>query len=551
MLGYPASGFVDRNIDPAYRSHYYSLFFQDDFKVSRTFTLNLGLRWDYETPSKERFNRMIREFNREIASPIASKVTGLNLKGGVVYADGDGTSAMAFNPKRMNFQPRIGFAWTMAPKLVMRGGYGLSMLGAQAFGPSTGYSQSTSLVASQDGNLTPAASLSDPFPTSIYPNGLLQAVGNSLGQSTNLGQAVTAQYLDRPLPYSQQFSFGFQRELPAGMVADVSYVGNLTRRLPINMPLNFIPLAELEKLPVAQRSAYFNEKIANPMTGLLPNSGLNSATVVRQQLLYAYPQYTQVTLQQVPAGKQDYHGLQTRLTRRFSDGFMFQAAYTFGKTLEQMNVLNNQDINLGDMTTTKLEKRLWDYDMPHKFSIQGIYELPFGKGRRFASSSNAIANGFIGGWNLSGQWLVQSGFIMNFPHAGPLQSGSAKWSDAQREQVARNAGRDYWDVSYDKWFDTSLFPKQAQAAFTSKNFPTRFPDVRAQGANSVELSIYKQFMFKERVRWQIRADAYNAFNHPWFGQPQSVAVTNARFGYLNADMNNETRIISLVMKILF
>lgn len=551
MLGYPISGFVDRNIDPAYRSQYYSLFFQDDFKVSRNFTVNMGLRWDYESPSTERYNRMIRAFDRNVASPIAGQVQGLTLKGGVVYAQGDGDAAMAFDPKKMNFQPRIGFAWTLAPKTVMRGGYGLSTLGQQVFGPSTGYSQSTPLVASQDGNLTPASSLSDPFPASIYPGGLLQPVGNSQGLATNLGLAVTAQYLDRPLPYSHQFSVGFQRELPAGMVADVSYVGNLTRRLPVNLPLNFIPLAELEKLPVSQRSAYFNERVPNPMAGLLPNSGLNSATIVRQQLLYAYPQYTQVTLQSVPIGKQDYHGLQTRLTRRFANGFMFQAAYTWGKTLEQASQLNNQDINLSDLTQTKLEKRLWEYDMPHKFSIQSIYELPFGKGKPFGSSSNAIVNGFLGGWNISGQWLVQSGFLLPFPNAAPLGVGSAKWNDDQRLQAAKAAGRDYWDVSYDKWFDTSMFPKQAQAAFTSRNFPTRFPDVRAQNANSVELSVYKQFVIKERVRWQIRADAYNAFNHPWFGQQQSVDVTNSRFGYLNADMNNETRIISLVMKILF
>ncbi|MFN7923424.1 MAG: TonB-dependent receptor [Bryobacteraceae bacterium] len=551
MLGYPSSGFVDRNIDPAYRHHYYSLFVQDDFKISPKFTLNLGLRWDYETPAKERFNRMIREFDRNAASPIAAQAAGLNLKGGVVYATGSGVTAMAFNPSRRNIQPRVGFAWTVAPKTVLRGGYGLSTLGQQVYGPSTGFSQSTSLVSSTDGNLTPAATLGDPFPAAIYPNGLLKAVGNSLGLSTNLGQGVTAQYLDRPLPTSQQFSLGFQRELPVGMVADVSYVGNITRKLPVNVPLNFLSRAELERLPVAQRSAYFTERIANPMAGLLPNSGINTATVVRQQLLYAYPQYTQVTLQSVPFGRQDYHGLQTRLTRRFATGFMFQAAYTWGKTIEGISVLNNQDIDLGNLRNTKPERRLWDYDIPHKFSIQGIYELPFGKGRRFASGSGSVMNNIIGGWNVSGQWLVQSGFIINFPNAAPIAAGSAAWSNSQRADVAKAAGRSYWDVSYDKWFDTSKFPRQAQAAFTLRDFPTRFPDVRAQGANSVELSLYKQFTIKERVKWQIRADAYNAFNHPWFGQPQSVDVTNARFGYLNADMNNETRIIALVMKVLF
>lgn len=551
LLGYPISGSVDRNIDPAYRSHYYGLFIQDDFKISRTLTINLGLRWDYETPAAERFDRMVRTFDVTAASPIASKVSGLSLKGGLVYAGVGGQSRYAFDPKRMNFQPRVGFAWQFRPKWVARGGYGLSMLGQSTFGPATGFSQSTPLVASMDGNLTPAASLSDPFPASVYPNGLLTAIGASQGLATNLGQGVSGQFVDRPLPRSHQFSLGFQRELPWAMVGDVSYVGNLTRKLPVSQGMNFIPRAELEKLPVAQRAAYFNERIANPMAGLLPNSGINTATVTRSQLLYAFPQYTQVTLVDTPIGRQDYHSLQSRLTRRFANGLMLQGAYTWSKTLEAVSVLNSQDIDVSNPLNTALEKRLYQYDIPHKFTIQGIYELPFGKGKPFASSVNPIVNGLVGGWNISAQYAVQSGFIMDFPNAANLAARSAKLTNDQRTALAKAAGRDRWDVSYDKWFDTTLFPKTAQAAFTLRDFPTRFPDVRAQGVKSAEISVYKQFLIKERVKWQIRADAYNAFNHPWFGQPASVNVTDSRFGQLNADMNNETRIISLVMKIIF
>lgn len=551
LLGYPSGGRVDRNIDPAYRNHYTGLFIQDDFKVSRTFTLNFGLRWDYESPVTERYNRMIRTFDMNVASPIASQVSGLDLKGGLVYAGTNGASSFAFEPKRKNFQPRLGFAWNVRPKWVIRGGYGLSMLGQSTVGPATGYSQPTPLVASTDGNLTPAASLSNPFPVSIYPSGLLAPIGNSKGLATNLGQTVQGQYLDRPLPYSQQFSLGFQRELPWNFMTDISYAGNLTRRLPVSLNLNSIPAEELNKLPVDQRQAYFTTQVPNPMAGLIPNSGINGATVPRAQLLYAFPQYSQVVMTDVPIGQQDYHSLQTRLTRRFTNGFMFQTTYTFSKTLEQVSTLNNQDVNRSDLRKTGLEKRLSEYDIPHKLTFQGVLELPFGKGKRFGSGANSIVNGFIGGWNLSGQYAVQSGFILPFPNAAPLAARSTKLSDDQRNALASQAGRSRWDPSYDVWFDTTLFPRRALSAYELRTFPTRFPDVRAQGVKSAELSIYKQFVIRERVKWQVRADAYNAFNHPWFGQQQSVDVTNSQFGRLRADMNNETRIIALVMKVLF
>jgi hypothetical protein len=558
LLGHPYSsdtskggGYVDDNVTPAYHNFYSAAYFQDDFKVTRTFTLNVGVRWDYETPIQERHNQMVRTFDMNAASPIASQVQGLNLKGGLIYAGANGISRGAFDGKPWNFQPRVGFAWNVRPKWVLRGGYGLSMLGQSTWGPSTGYSRQTTVVGTLDGGLTPSVDMTDPFPTSIYPNGLLKPVGNSEGLGTNLGQSVSGQYVNRPLPMSHQFSLGVQHELGMGMMADVSYVGNLTRRLPVSLPLNSIPTNVLESLPVDQRAAYFNEQITNPMAGLLPSSSLNTATLTRGQLLVAYPQYTQVTMTDVPIGQSNYHSLQSRISRRFGNGFMFQASYTWSKNLEATTLQNNQDVNLTDLKKTPLEQRLVSYDIPHKFSIQGIYELPFGHKRMFGSNANRVVNGVIGGWNLSAQYVVQTGFVMSFPNAQNIGNKSAKLSNDQRDALAKKLGYDHWDVSYVPYFDTSLFPKQAQAAYTLRKYPSVFPDVRAQGVKTAEISIYKQFDIKERVKWQIRADAYNAFNHPWFGQPQSVNVTSAVFGQLKADMNNETRVVALVMKVLF
>src|SRR5262249_6581193 len=146
-------------------------------------------------------------------SPLQSSVQGLTLKGGLVYAGSDGAARQAFERDRNNWQPRVGVAWQFRPNWVMRGGYGLSFLGQNDAGPDTRFSRPTSVIASTDNNITPASFINDPFPQSLFPTGLLQPVGASQGLSTNLGLAVSAQYLNRPLPYSQQFSFGFQRSL--------------------------------------------------------------------------------------------------------------------------------------------------------------------------------------------------------------------------------------------------------------------------------------------------------------------------------------------------
>ena len=565
LLGYPSGGYVDHNIDPAYRAKYYALFVQDDFKVSARLTLNLGLRWDYESPRQERYNRMLRGFGFEQASPIASAVQAspaaancpacaAGLKGGLLYAGSSGDARYAFDPHKRNFQPRIGVAFRATSRLVLRGGYGLSYLGQNANGQAVGFSRQTPLVASLDNGLTPVASLSDPFPAAIYPGGLLQPIGNSLGLSTNLGQNVTFQYLDRPLPYSQQYSAGVQYELPGGWLVDASYVGNITKRLPVALPLNFIPANVLTSLPVDQRQAYFNQQVANPMAGLLPNSGLNGATVARQQLLFAFPQYgsgTQVT--DVPIGQQRYDSAQIKVTRRFAHGLTMTVAYTISKTLEQVSLENAQDVDVNHLLNTPLEKRLNQYDVPQQLSVIGTYDLPFGKGRHFGNGMNRWVNGVVGGWTFSGVFMSHSGFPLAFPNAAPLQAKSAKLNDDQRDSLAQKAGRSQYDPSYDVWFDTSIFPRTAQAPFTLRDFPTRFSDVRSKPLNITDLSLYKEFQIKERVKWQIRCDAHNAGNFPWFGVLDSNGnnVTRPLFGHLRADIGNETRVIVGVMKVIF
>lgn len=553
LMGYPTSGYVDRNMDPAYRNPYFALFVQDDWKVTPRLTLNLGLRWDYEGPIRERYNRMIRGFAFDQNSPLDAQVPSLNLRGGLLFAGDSGSAREAFNRDLNNFQPRVGVAWQFANKWVLRGGYGLSILGQNAAGPDSGFSQRTNLVASVDNNLTPAVDLRDPFPAQIFPTGLLQPIGSSLGLATNLGLGIGAQFLDRPLPYSHQFSFGFQRELPGAWLADVSYVGNLTRKMPVATNLNFLAADVLESIPVAQRASYFSQQVPNPFQGLLPGSAFNGASIPRQQLLFAYPHFSNVSISNLPIGAQSYHSLQAKATRRLAQGLAAQAAYTWGKTLEQISLLNAQDTTLTDLRDTRLEKRLNEWDIPHTFSGVLTYELPLGRGRQWLSAANRGLDAVVGGWNFAVQAMYRSGIPVEFPNAAPLEARSALLTSAQRDELARQKGRDRFDPFFDTWFDTTLFPRQAIAPFTLRNFPTRFPDVRTPMLNSWEISAYKEFRLTERVKFQLRGDLHNAFQYAYFGRlaVRPNNVTNTRFGQLDPAQQNQVRLLVLIGKIVF
>ncbi len=168
-----------------------------------------------------------------------------------------------------------------------------------------------------------------------------------------------------------------------------------------------------------------------------------------------------------------------------------------------------------------LEKRLAEWDVPQSLSVVNTFEIPIGKGKWVGGSMNKWLNGVIGGWNLNWQWMRQSGFPVAFPNAAPISPGTARYTDGQRNANAQAAGRPEWDVQFDKFFNTTLFPKTAQAPYTLRNFPTRFPDVRTKPWTSHEISLYKEFGLYERMRMQIRADCAERVQPPIL-QPNAI-----------------------------
>ncbi len=529
LLGYPSSGAVDLNIDPAYRHFYYSLFAHDDLKLTPRLTLNLGLRWDYEQPDAERYDRMLRGFAFDQPSPIAGKVQGLNLRGGLLYAGSSGVSRRAFNPDKNNLQPRVGVAYQIARNTVLRGGYGLFYLGAAGGQPATGYSASTPLTASADGGNTPRVNL-----VNAFPEGLIRPQASSQGLATLLGQGVSFGYLDRVIPYAHQYSVGVERNLPGGILVEASYSGNETRRYPVSAGLNFIPVGELGK-----PDTYYRERVPNPMAGLLPlNAAKNAATIVRQALLVAYPQYTGVSMSNIPIGRNHYHSLQMRVARRYAHGMTLNLAYTISKTLEELSLLNAQDFSLANIDASRLEKRLTEYDAPQKLAFLLTYELPFGQGKPLGAGARGVLGKLISGWQINSQTTLQSGFPADFPNAPNKEARSARLPSSQ--------------INLFNAFDKTLFPSTApNLQYGLRTWPTRFPDVRLYPLKNIDATVAKKTRITERVTFEIRAEMLNAGNHPWFSRIHSrgADVTRPEFGWYTLEEQNQNRLIALVAKL--
>ncbi len=530
LLGYLYSGSVDKNIDPSYRNYVYAGFFQDDWKITSKLTLNFGLRWDYESPWVERWDRMITAFDTAATSPLASSVSGLSLMGKVRFANYDGMSRGALNPDKNNFAPRIGASYQLGSKWVLRGGYGLFYLGQSANGSNTGFSATTTAITSNDAGLTPSVTLANAF-TGVNNGTLIAAKGVS---SDLYGLSVQGNYQDRPIPYSQQYSFDVQRELPYGVLLEVGYTGNITKKLPLadNANLNYVPKAQL-----GQATSVYSAKVSNPMAGLIANnSSLNASTTSAVNLMYAFPQYSQVSIANIPAGSSRYDAVVFKATKRMSNGLNFIVSYTAAKNLEKYNLINAQDLNTSNYLDSNLEKRpAKEADTPRKFTFAGVYELPYGKGRKFGSDGPKALDYVLGGWSVNWDYNFFKSWAIAYPNAAQYTAGSAKLDNPSRN----------------KWFNTDLW-KNASGSYVSakgtyeyQNFPTYFSDIRGPSNNNLDLSAAKIFPITERLKIQLRGEFVNAFNHPWFADMSSVSVTSTSFGMLNSTQRNLPRFVKI------
>ena len=524
MLGYPTAGSFDVNSFRTAHAKYFALFLQDDYRVRPNLTLNLGIRYERDLPTAERFNRSVNGFDLAAANPIAKEalaayaakpVAGLpveqfKVNGGLLFAKNDNRSL--YSTKAGYFSPRFGFAWTPGGRTrnVIRGGFGAFVAPIAAIGwNQTGFSQSTPILgASLTGGLRPTSTLENPF-----PQGILQPTGSSQGLATYLGRSVTFYNTEPRNPYSLRWNFGVQRQLTGSMVAEVGYTGNHSVHLPVDQQLDSVPRQYLSTLPMRDQPTIdrLTANVTNPFANLLPGTSNNGATIAFNQLLRPYPHFTGVTKQATNDGSSFFHGLMARLEKRFSHGVQFLANYQFARTLEKTARLNDFDAPY---------KRAADVDRPHRFVSSASWDLPIGRGK-------AVLDRIVGGWVVN--------FIYSFESGAP----AGDWGN-----IIYYGGPLNWNArGVDRAFDVTQFNRASnqQLGNNVRTFPHKFAGLRQDRTNNMDFSVLKNTALRERVSLQYRAEFFNGFNHAAFDTPQ-LGVTGSNFGTITAVRNLERHI---------
>ena len=518
----------------AANSVYWAGYAQDDWRLNSRLTLNLGLRYDIDVPRTERYNRM-NYFDPDARSPLADQVSAFpNLKGGVVFVGVDGRNRYQYNWDTNNIAPRLGLSYQVNGKTVVRGGYshifGPSNQGAQGTVGPFGFRTENLWVTSIDG-ITPFNTLRNP-----YPNGFQASPGSSQGLLTQAGANLQAPLRDTPSPWTIQFNVNVQRELPWATFVEVAYVGtrgyDLSRSAEGGLSLN-----QLDPQYMSLGSA-LNQPVPNPFYGIVNNGVLTQPTVSRAQLLRPYPQFTDVIPLYSSGAKSRYNALQVTGRKRMSHGLMFEGSYTFGKATEiGMNHQNSYDI--------EASWALASYDIKHRFVISYLYELPFGRDRRFASRAPALVDAIIGGWQFNGITTLQSGTPLSITANNTAGIFGARTQPNNNGQDPRLDG----PVSerLNKYFDTSVYSQPVN--FTFGNEPIFSPVLRAHDVRNFDLSMFKNFAIKQGIAAQFRVEALNAFNRVQFSAP-NTSVTSSSFGVITGQAN-APRQLQLGVKLLW
>ena len=506
----------------ASQNFYFGGYLQDDWRVNSRLTLNLGLRYDFETPRTERFDRM-NYFDPDAQSPLAGRVPQFpDLRGGLVFVGEGGNGRWQFEPDKNNVSPRIGGALELNDKTVLRAGYAHVYGGSYQQANGTvgpfGFRTENLWVATVDG-ITPFRLLRDP-----YPAGFRASPGSSEGLLTGAGGSIQAPLRDgSPTPWNRQWNVTVQRELPWRIAVEAAYVGSEGHDLQTNSESG-LNLNQLDPQYLSLGSA-LNQLVPNPFFGIVNSGVLVAQQVSRAQLLRPYPQFTDIIPLQNTGATSLYHALQLSVNRRMSSGLLLAGSYVWSRAEEEgESHQNSYDI--------AASRSIASYDIPHRLVMSALYEVPYGRGRRFGTNAPMLLDGVLGGWQVNAIATVQSGTPLTISASNTAGLFNPVTRANWNGHDPRFSGPR--DERLQKWFDTSAFSQPA--AFTFGNAGATFPLLRTDSVRNLDLSLFKHFALTRGLRLQARIEAFNALNRVQFGSP-NTSVTSSSFGVVTSQAN--------------
>lgn len=530
LLGAIGDNSRARNV-PLLRAHnqYYGFYIQDDFKLSQNLTLNLGLRWEYDTPIVDPDDNLSRtldltnpipEFQGAGAPQMPPQVAAIRPTAPVyngAWIHTDSSHRGAYNSPKDTFLPRAGLAYRLNDRTSLRVGYArYAIMPSVDFEgginlndvvPYPGFQQDSFPLPTIQG--VPGARFQNPFPDNTNP--LIPPVGKSLGRYTELGSVVQSIIWGQDLStaYNDRINVSFQRQMWSQIVVDVTYFTSYGGNQRYQRQLNNID----PRYGYEHRNAV-NARVNNPFYRILPAEkfpgGLrNQPQVAVNDLLRPYPHYNAVTEWMAEGVRRRYRSLQLKAQRPFVGGFNFLIGYNY-------NVARNDEFY--DAVDAFLDN-LTMQDSPnarHKFNIGGIYELPFGRGRQLANNMGRVWDGILGGWAISGIFQYISGGYLRLPSA--VVSGNPTIENPVR----------------DRWFDTTKVTRQPD--FTRRSNPLQWPGFTGPRIVSLDMTVGKDFRITEKVAFELKMESYNLPNIFNGANPQ-LNPDNSLFGRVTAQRN--------------
>lgn len=566
-LPYTSSGSVyDINASAMFYQYYLGVFAQDDWKVSRTLTVNLGVRFDRDFPYHEKWGRTVNGFAFGADSPLSAAARAayaatpsallpasqFNVQGGLTFAS-PGDNRIFRNSSHL-VSPRIGLAWSpeaLHGKTVIRSGFGmfvapttiaqLNPSGSYSTNPlltQQGFSQQTAMAPTNDNYVSSAADLSNP-----YPNGLKQPAGSSSGLLTYAGQAISFFNPEMQSPYTLRWNFSVQHQVSPSTMVEFLYLGSHSVHLPMTYTqLNGVPLRFLSTKGTrdAEVNSAMSASIANPFYGL-GTATTASKTVSVAQVLAQYPQFPVYTSAVVTSGASSvveynvnrgasfFQGANIRINRKLSSDLNLSASFMKSRIMDQTAWRNAQD--------SVPDYRISPIDHSHVIKVMASYRLPVGRGKRLNTTRRWMTLA-LGDWRMAGTYTFQTGAPIVWSNSDYVYFGGNL--NLQPREVGKAA------------FDTTRFDvsNSNQFAYHLRTFSSTFSNLRQDGINQMDVSLLKDFRFGEGNRiLTLKCDAFNALNHPTFAAP-NVTPTNSAFGTITA-MANKWRTLQLGARIVF
>lgn len=556
LLGTASGGGTSFNIDPAMAQHTWGLYIQDQWRVTPSLTVNIGVRYENQRPATERYNRL-EYFDPNVVNPVSSAI-GFNVMGGFEYAGQNGNDRYAWPPNNKDFAPRLGIAYKITDKLVARAGAGIYFLPPSAMisfdnpGQFLGFSSSTTFNATTQNGYVPLNLVNNPF-----PNGLNEATGSSQGLMTLVGDGQSQIWpkAPHPTPYSEQWSFNLQYQLSPHSFFQIGYLGNVGKKLLYGNPnLNADQLPDQD---LALQSA-LDVQVPNPFYGVLsPNTPLGSqSTIAYNQLLRPFPEFTNLTwTRSLPGARSSYNALDAKYNHSFSAGLNLLVTYRWSKAMD-----NGPEDFFGwgtgnqwrDSYNTMLDYNISTHDVPQSFATALVYDLPYGRGKRWGNSAPGIVKEVIGNWQLSSAIRLASGLPLPFGvfwsysnPLGPYGYPGPQLADLVGNPVPSNR-------TPNDWINAAAYTAPPNN-WTLGNAPARMTQLRERAARNVDLSIAKNFGGERYQAW-LRGEFLNIFNYaqytlsPFNSFP--MCVTCGDFGDLDST-ENAPRTIQLSLKLAF